>query len=62
MKLTELYGYKPKKKKLKENRKRPSLASLLFEDEALKKQVKNVGAKPITLVVLYGPPLSLIHI
>ena len=58
MKLTELYGYKPRKKKLKENKKRPSLVNLLFEDEALTKQVKAVDAKPITLVVLYGPPAA----
>ena len=59
MKLVDLYGYKPrKKKKLKENKNRPSLVNLLFEDEALTKQVKAVGAKPITLVVLYGPPAA----
>ena len=57
MKLTELYGYKPRKK-LKENKKRPSLANLLFEDKALTKQIKAVDAKPITLVVLYGPPAA----
>ena len=58
MKLVDLYGYKPKKKKLKENKKRLSLTNLLFEDEALTKQVKAVDAKPITLVVLYGPPAA----
>ena len=60
MKLTDLYGYTSKKKsrKITENKNRKSLTKLLFEDEALKKQVKNVGAKPITLVVLYGPPAA----
>jgi len=59
MKLTELYGYKPRKNnKLKENKKRLSLVNLLFEDESLKKQIKAVDAKPITLVVLYGPPAA----
>ena len=58
MKLTELYGYKPrKKKKLKENKRSRSLANLLFEED-LEKQVETLGAKPITLVVLYGPPAA----
>ena len=60
MKLSDLYGYtsKKKSKKIAENKNRKSLTKLLFEDEALKKQVKTVGAKPITLVVLYGPPAA----
>ena len=60
MKLTELYGYKPrKKKKLKENKNRLSLTKLLLEDtEELAQQVQDLGAKPVTLVVLYGPPAA----
>ena len=64
MKLTDLYGYTSKKKSKKskritENKNRKSLAKLLFEDsEELAQQVQDLGAKPITLVVLYGPPAA----
>ncbi len=61
MKLTDLYGYtsKKKSKKITEKKNRKSLAKLLFEDsEELAQQVQDLGAKPITLVVLYGPPAA----
>ena len=50
----------------KNTRKPKSLATLLFEEEKvdMKAIAQDAGAKPVTLIVLYGPPaaLSLIHI
>ena len=42
----------------KKARSMPSLANLLFEDQSLDQIASSEGAKPVTLVVLYGPPAA----
>ena len=57
----EVYGFnKVKKLNSKEFRKLvlKEYRGLLVEQEELAKQVQSAGAKPITLVVLYGPPAA----
>ena len=56
--LAEAFGYS-KQSKTRRIRNSKSLRRLIFEAEAdLAKQVQAAGAKPITLVVLYGPPAA----
>ena len=59
--LMEVYGFRKTKKVDTKSLKRLILKeyrSVLAEQEALAKQVQTAGAKPITLVVLYGPPAA----
>ena len=59
--LMEVYGFRKTKKVDTKSLKRLILKeyrSVLAEQEVLAKQVQTAGAKPITLVVLYGPPAA----
>ena len=57
----EVYGFRKTKKIDSKNFKKLILKeymNVLLEQEALAKQAQTAGAKPITLVVLYGPPAA----
>lgn len=57
----EVYGFRKTKKIDSKNFKKLILKeymSILLEQEELAKQAQAAGAKPITLVVLYGPPAA----
>jgi hypothetical protein len=59
--LMEVYGFRKTKKIDSKNFKKLILKeymNVLLEQEALAKQAQTAGAKPITLVVLYGPPAA----
>ena len=65
--LKEVYGFSKKENKTSKKTKRIKSSelsklilreALLIEQEELAQQVQDAGAKPITLVVLYGPPAA----
>ena len=61
--LKDVYGFNKKKSNPKKVRARDVAKlilreAILIEQEELAKQVQSAGGKPITLVVLYGPPAA----